>query len=223
MRAALLLFVCAWIFAPMQAAEDAYAAWQAGRPTESLPALQAQAETSDAWQDWFDAGLCAAAAEQRGLAVAAFLRAHDRAPWRDEPVRALSTIGSPLPPTWRAWLGPLAWPGSGWCGAVLAVIAGVSFAAATFHARRRGRWLALGCPAVLALLPGVIATWHDQALPLAAVVVDSRLLDATGKPVRALPAGTLVTLGDQDVWQGRHLVILSDGNRGYVPQGDLAR
>lgn len=203
-------------------AEDPYALWQNGRPAEALPALQVRAEQSDAWQAWFDLGLCAAAADQRGPAVGWLLAAHTRAPWRAEPHAALSALGQPPPRGWLSWLGPLAWPGTSWCALVLAGLGGLACGLA-LTGRHRGRWLMLALGAVMLLAPGVVASLHDRAVPLAAVVRDGHLLDATGRSVRPLPAGTVVTLISDEVWQERRLVELGDSSRGYVPETDLLR
>lgn len=201
-------------------AEDAYALWQNGRPAEALPALQARAEQSDAWQAWFDLGLCAAAADQRGPAVGWLLAAHTRAPWRAEPRAALSALGAAPPPGWLTWLGPVAWPGTGWCALVIAGLGGLASAFA-LTGRQRGRWLLLALGAIVLLAPGVVASLHDRALPLAAVIRDGHLLDATGRSVRPLAAGTVVTLASDELWQERRLVTLGDGSRGYIPATDL--
>lgn len=206
-------------------AEDPYVLWQNDRAAEALPLLQAQATQSDTWQAWYDAGLCAAAAEQRGLAVGNLLAAHVRAPWRSEPRQALLNLGAPPPAGWLHWLGPLAWPGSGWLAVILGGVAGVALALAVTLAvdgRRRAVWLSLASVLVIIIAPGFIATLHDGARPLAALRDDGHLLDATGRHVKALPAGTIVTLSADAPWQERWLVTLGDGTRGYVPLTDLA-
>ncbi len=213
-----LLTVLAWVIA----AQDPYALWQNDRAAEALPLLQAEAQRSDTWQAWYDAGLCAAAAEQPGLAVGHLLAAHVRAPWRPEPRQALLSLGASPPAGWLTWLGPLAWPGTGWLAVILAGLAGCATTLAV-DGRRRAAWLTVAMVLVVVMAPGFIATLHDQARPLAALRGDGYLLDATGRNVKALPAGTIITLSADAPWQERWLVTLADGSRGYVPDADLIR
>lgn len=219
MRMLLLLLT---VFACGIAAEDPYALWQNDRAAEALPLLRAEATRSDDWQAWYDAGLCAAAVEQRGLAVGHLLAAHVRAPWRPEPQQALLSLGVTPPAGWLTWLGPLAWPGTGWLAVMLAGLAGCASALA-LRRRRRAAWLTLAVVLILVVAPGFIATLHDQARPLAVLRDDGHLLDATGRNVQALPAGTIVLLSAEAPWQERWLVALPDGTRGYVPESDLLR
>lgn len=203
-------------------AADAYATWQAGRPQDALADLQVRAETSDAWEAWYDLGLCAAAAEDRGRAAAALVAAHRRAPWRSEPAQALGHLGQSLPDGWIPWLGPIAWPGTGWTGLALALTAGFAIGLACCQRRPRGLLLSLGGLLLLAIAPGAIAAWHDGRLNHAAVAADTRLLDATGRPQALVPAGSVVRILSETPWQGRHLVSIA-GSRGYLPTGDLLR
>lgn len=208
---------------PGHAAEDPYAAWHAGRPGEAIPTLRAKAEAVDTWQAWYDLGLCAAAAEDHGLAAAALVAAQRRAPWRSEPRQVLSLLGQRLPPSAVAWLGPLAWPGLGWPGLILAACAGICLAAGFVWPRRRFLLLSSGGLALLLILPGTLAAWREAQITLLAIPHDTSLLDATGRVVGAIEAGTVVRQISPQAWQDRYLVDLGDGVRGYVPTADTAR
>lgn len=218
MRATLAVVLASTI---ASAADGAYAPWSQGRPQESLPALRAAATASGAWDAWLDLGLAAADAGHRGEAAAALLEAHRRAPERPEPRHALAALGSPLPPGWLDRLGPLAMPGTGVVGAVLLGLAGLALGWAI--AGRRGRGIAaIGCVALLAAaLPGHIARLRDGARALVAVTADTSLLDATGAPLTAVAAGTVLLREPGEPWSRRILVRSADGSlRGWLSLAD---
>ncbi len=221
-RALLFLFALALSLSRLGASEEPYALWQHGRPAEAVPALRDIAEHSDQWQAWYDLGLAAAAANQPGPAAAWVLKAHMRAPWRAEPRHALTVLGSPPPAGWLTWLGPVAWPGTGWSAVVIAALAGLSFAAACIARNKRSGWLVGALVATLIVAPGLVASFHDTRQPLAVILQSTQLLDASGHPLRSLPAGLITTLLDHEAWQERRLVMLADGTRGYVSVVDVA-
>ena len=196
-------------------AQDPYDLWAQGRPAEAVPTLMAQATT---WADWMDVGLAAAAAQDPGVAAAGLARAAVLAPTRPEPRSALRALGHPVPPSISERLGPLARPGVGW--AALGTL-GLGGAALGWGLARRRRWaVALGTVAVLLALPGQVATW----LPGPTWVVPVRattLLDHAGAALTPVPAGTLLERSPGAVWHGRVPVVLPDGRRGFLAQGDL--
>jgi hypothetical protein len=216
----LLLIIC---FCGFMQAEDPYAAWQAGRPAEAIDDLRTRAESTNSWQAWYDLGLCAAAAEQHGLASAALVAAHRRAPWRSEARSALVLLGQRMPASSVAWLGPLAWPGLSWQALMLALLAGASLGSAIYIARHRFILISLGAAASFAVLPGALAAWLDGRTPIAAIPNETSLSDATGRIICNLDAGTVVVLVHDQVWQDRYLVDVGDGQHGYVPVADLAQ
>jgi hypothetical protein len=203
-------------------AADPYDVWAQGRPHEALQPLIAAAQGSDRWDAWLDAGLAAAAASERGMAVACLAAAHNRAPERSEPREALRALGSPLPSSWCERAGPIAVPGIGWSGVILLGCAGLAFGGAISLRRGRGVYLLLGCVFSLVAAPGVAATWLDGRTTWVATVHDSAALDSTGTPLRALPAGSLLEQAGDEVWAGRRLVRLGDGSLAYVATSDLS-
>jgi hypothetical protein len=202
-------------------ADDPYAAWGHGRPQDALPALHQTATTTQRWDAWLDLGLAAAAADQRGKAVAWLVRAHQAAPEQAGPREALAALGATLPGRWLDRLGPLALPGIGWPGLALLALAG--FAAGHALAGRRRRGLALGVltAALVLALPGQLAWQHDHRQILVATVRDSHLVDSAGAPQDAVPMGTIAIRAAPDAWSGRVLVALPDGRRGYLAEADL--
>lgn len=204
----------------MTAAEDPYVAWSAGRPAEALPALHEQAQRTDRWQDWLDLGLCAAAADRRGPAMVWLLEAHRRAPARDEPRAALTALGAPLPTGISQRLGPLALPGSTWFAIPLAVIAGILLGYGLLGRRGRVPALIIGSLALVLLAPGSLAAWLDGRRRWLANAEATHLLDSTGTPREALPAGTLLERLPGDPWNGRLAVRLPDGRSGWVAEVD---
>ena len=202
-------------------ASDAYDAWAAGRPAEALPALHATALAGGRWDAWLDLGLAAADAGRRGPAVAWLVAAHRHAPQRPEPRQALAALGTPLPTGWIERLGPATWPGTGQAALPLALLAGVAFGWAIGWRRGRGAALVIGVLALAVLLPGVLATSADGRIAWAATTADTALLDASGRPLRTLPAGTLLTRVTSSAWAGHDAVRLSDGTAGWVPAADL--
>ncbi len=199
---------------------DPYAAWAQGRPQEALAALTAAARASDRWDAWMDLGLAHANAGETGKAAAAFIVAHRAAAERPEPLAALRTIGANPPVTWCERLGPAAWPGVGWPGVGLGILAGCGLGWAALGTRRRGAAAVLGTAALIGILPGQIALRLDAAAPWAATLNECRLYDSAGNPGNPLPAATLV-LRRGEAWSGRIPVELGDGRRGFVPAGDL--
>ncbi len=197
-------------------------AWAQGRPAETLPALVAEAERTATWHAWQDAALCAAAAGERGQAAAYLMEARRRAPGRDEPRQAMAVLGIAGPVLLTDRIGPIAIPGSGWAGVAVLLIAGLAIGAWIMPWRGpRQVWLPV--VAVVALLlagPGVVAAWIDAADRHAATIHDTQLLDATGAPVTALTAGTVVEVVGP-AWSHRLPVRLEDGRSGFIPAGDL--
>ena len=202
----------------LPATEDA--AWAQGRPAEALPVLLATARNGHAWNQWYDAGLCAAAAGERGRAAACLLAARRTAPERPEPKATLAVLGIDQPILWTDRLGPLSMPGSGWPAVVLAAIAGLALGGFITARRRSGWWLVVGLVAFLALAPGQVAVWRDHDDPHRTTLRDTQLLDATGAPVAPLAAGTVIELLPGEPWAGRIAVRLVDGRAGFLPIGD---
>ena len=200
-------------------AEDPYLAWSQGRPAEAVPTLVACAGTC--WDAWYDAGLAAAAANDRGRAVACLAQAMTLAPAEPEPRQALRALGVEVPTSWHERAGPLAWPGQGWAGIAVLGVAGLALGWAVAGSRAR-RWAAaLGLVALALAAPGVAAGLLDGRSTWTGTVRDTHLLDSAGQPVRALPAGTLLLRPPQDIWAGRVLVQVPQGTQGFVPVADL--
>jgi len=212
-----LVALIAWSNAP---GEDSYAAWSAGRPSESLPNLYSTATTTDRWDAWLDLGLCAIAAERRGPALVWLLEAQRRAPARPEPRQALAALGTPLPDGYTTRIGLVAALGSGTLALPFAAFAGILIGYSILG--RRGRWLAaiLGCGTALALSPGLIASWLDGRQHWVGTATDTQLLDSTGAPLRAIAAGTIAERLSDDVWSGRITVRLGDGTQGWLIEAD---
>lgn len=202
-------------------AADPYDAWAQGRPAEAVRPLVELAQQGGRWDAWLDAGLAAAAAGDRGLAVGCLVAAHNRAPEQAAPREALRVLGTALPTSWCERAGPVGLPGMGWNGVIVLTVAGLALGAAAAMRRGRGVCLLLGIVAVLAALPGVAATWMDARRTWLATVRDSAALDSTGTPLRALPAGSLLELASDEIWAGRQLVRLGDGSLAYVARVDV--
>ncbi len=216
MSRVLLLVLLAVATAP---AEDPYVAWSQGRPAEAVPALVAGAGAR--WDAWYDAGLAAAAANDRGRAVACLAQAMTLAPAEDEPRQALRALGVEVPVAWQERAGPLAWPGQGWAGVAVLGLAGLALGWAVAGPRARRRAAALGLVALAVAAPGVAAGLLDGRTAWTGTVRDTHLLDSAGQPVRALPAGTLLIRPAQEAWAGRVLVQVPGGTTGFVPGADL--
>ena len=201
-------------------ADDAYAAWSAGRPAESLAPLHQRATTTSTWDAWLDLGLCAVAADRRGPAVVWLLEAQRRATARNEPRQALAAIGVPLPDGYANRIGVIAEPGSGSLALPLAALAGILIGFSIFG--KRGRWLALllGIGAALTISPGIIAGWLDSRHQWIGAATDTQLLDSTGAPLRSIAAGTIAERLPGAVWNGRVAVRLSDGTQGWLTDAD---
>lgn len=205
----------------LNGAEDPYAAWGHGRPQDAITALHQTAVSSDRWDAWLDLGLAAAAADQRGKAVAWLVLAHNAAPEQTEPREALTVLGATLPARWLDRLGPLALPGIGWQGLAILALGGLAAGHALTGRRRRGLAVGLALLALCLALPGQLAWQHDHRQILVATVRDSHLVDSTGTPQDAVPAGTIAIRAAPEAWAGRVLVTLADGRRGYLAQADL--
>lgn len=204
------------------AAADPYDAWTQGRPGEALQGLLAGARAQARWDAWLDAGLAAAAAGDRGAAVACLAEAMNLAPERLEPRAALRALGQDLPQSWSERAGPLGLPGQGWAAVALLGLAGLALGAGLTWRRRRGLLLAIAGLAAAAAAPGQAAVWADGRLRWLGTVRDSAALDSTGTPLRALPAGTLLQRAGGTAWAGRALVRLEDGALAYVALADAA-
>lgn len=220
-----LVLALALTGAQTQAAEtaaiDPYAAWASGHPQDAIAALHERALSSQRWDAWFDVGLAAAAAGDKGHAAAWLLIAQRHAPERDEPRTALLANGTPLPPTWCDRLGPVAWPGTGVLGIVVLGLAGLALGWAVAGRKHRGLAVSVGLGALLLGTPGVIAVWHDSHAAFAAIVRDTNLLDSAGNPLGPLSAGTVVERDSNATWSGRSVIALPDGRRGLVAAGDV--
>lgn len=216
-----LLLACLMALTALAAA-DPYDAWAQGRPAEAVQPLIALAQQSGRWDAWLDAGLAAAAAGDRGLAVSCLTTAHNRAPEQPAPRDALRTLGAALPISWCERAGPVAVPGSGWNGVILLAVAGLAIGGAAALRRGRGLVLLIGGLSLLAAAPGVAAAWMDGRRVWLATVRDSAALDSTGTPLRALPAGSLLEQAGDEVWAGRLLVRLGDGSLAYVALADVS-
>ena len=198
---------------------DPYGPWIQGRPGESLDLLLGRAKTTDRWDAWYDAGLAAAAAGDKGQAVSYLVTAHRRNPAAEEPRAALRALDVPLPATWVERSGPFALPGVGWPGVALLGIAGLALGYGLIRRKRVSLVLA-GLAVTVAAAPGVIAVIRDAKVPWVAVVHDTQALDSTGTPIKALPAGTLVQKEQEEPWAGRTVVRLLDGQVVLVASAD---
>jgi hypothetical protein len=221
MKAALLPLLLI-LALPLSAAEDPYALWSNGQPERAQSGLFERASASGRWDAWLDAGLAAAAANDRGHAAAWLLEALRRAPERPEPRRALSALGCALPAAWLDRVGPLALPGTGWVGVGMLALSGFAFGLAFLTRGRRSMFCTIGALALVAALPGQIALYLDGRRELIAVVTDTHLLDNSGSPRQSLAAGTVVIKEPHAPWSNRYLVSLLDGTRGFVPLTDCA-
>ncbi len=198
---------------------DLYGPWSQGRPAESLDLLLGRARTTDRWDAWYDAGLAAAAAGDKGQAVSCLVAAHVRNPAAAAPRDALRALDVALPVTWVERAGPFGIPGTGWAGVVLFAVAGSLIGYGAFRWQKKGVFIA-GAGVALLAAPGVFAVLRDAEVPWAAVVHDTQALDSTGAPLRSLPAGTLVRQEQVEPWSGRTVVRLLDGQVVMVAQGD---
>lgn len=211
----------ALLCAAVMAAADPYDAWAQGRPAEAMQALLAQARSTARWDLWLDAGLAAAAAGDRGLAVACLAEAMNRAPERSEPRTALRTLGHELPASFSERAGPVGRPGQGWTAVCLLAAAGLAIGVAMMTRRRRSAWLAAAGIATALAAPGQAATFVDGRTTWMGTLRDSAALDSTGTPLRALPAGSLLQRAADGTWAGRILVRMDDGSLAYVAQADV--
>jgi hypothetical protein len=198
---------------------DPYGPWSQGRPGESLDLLLSRAKATDRWDAWYDAGLAAAAAGDKGQAVSCLVAAHHRNPVATEPRAALRALDVPLPATWVERAGPIAIPGSGWAGVALLGVAGLALGYGAVRWKRR-RLVLAGLAVGMIAAPGVIAVLRDAEVPWAAVVHDTQALDSTGTPIKPLPAGTLVQKEQDATWAGRTVVRLLDGQVVLVAAAD---
>lgn len=203
----------------MGATTDPYQAWSQGRPSESVQALIERAESHDTWHAWYDAGLCAASADQPGLASQALLEAHRRAPLRTEPLQALRTVGSDVPRTRVEHLGWLVWPARGWPMLIVSVLAGLAGGLAIMVRPWRGALVTVTVVGVLAVTPGLIAGWLDQreAVMTWRVVHQSVWLeDSTGEPLAAVSAGDLVQLATTNGTWNERVLVQAGEQRGLI-------
>ena len=203
------------------AAADPYAVWAQGRPGEAVAPLLQAARDSGRWDAWLDAGLAAAAAGQRGPALACLARAHHLAPERAEPREALRTLGTDLPTTWCERAGPIGLPGTGWSAVALCGVAGLLLGGCWLL--RRGRLLAAlaGGGLLLVVAPGQAAMWLDRSHERLCAVRDTHALDSTGTPQQAIAEGTLLIRSSAEEWAQRVLVRLPDGSQAWVAQADV--
>ncbi len=204
----------------MPGADDAYAAWGHGRPQDAIASLHQQATTSDRWDAWFDLGLAALAAGRQSDGIAWLVAAHQRAPERPEPRQALRSLNITPPVGWLDRLGPLAAPGLGWGGVVLIALAGLLLGYGVCTRRRRPAMLLIGAGLLLVSVPGRIAWEHDHGRLLVVAVRDSQLYDSAGRPIVAIPAGTVLEQESADVWAERVLVHDAQNHRGHLPLAD---
>lgn len=212
----LLLALCS-----IHASESPYTAWQQGRPADSLAALTKAAEEAQTWQAWYDAGLCALAAEERALGITYLTRAHHLDPGQPLPTEALASAQVELFPTLSAELGPLATALSGWVGLALALIAGYCLTHGLLNSSRRPLYIVVGTFGLLLVLPAQIAKRIDGGQHLLVTATEASLVDASGNVLGLLPEGTIVRRAKAESWGQRVLVERVDGNRGYIAEADL--
>jgi hypothetical protein len=124
-----------------------------------------------------------------------------------------------LPNGWLDTLGPLALPGLGWCGLVLLCLGGLALGFAVV-ARRRMPAALIGVGLLVIALPGRVAYDHDRGRLLVATVRDSQLYDSAGRPLGAVPEGTVLEQESTQVWAERILVHDQQGRRGHLPLAD---
>lgn len=206
----------------IEAPADPYTPWSQGRPGESLDLLLGRARATDRWDAWYDAGLAAAAAGDKGQAVSCLVAAHRRNPTAEEPRAALRALDVPLPATWVERAGPFSIPGRGWFGVGLFALAGIAAGYGALRWKRKGL-VAAGLLLAALATPGVIAALRDSEVPWATLVHDTQALDSTGAPVKSLPAGTLVRKEHDEAWAGRSVVRLLDGSVVLVASADAQR
>lgn len=205
-----------------EAPTDPYTPWSQGRPGESLDLLLGRARATDRWDAWYDAGLAAAAAGDKGQAVSYLVAAHRRNPAADEPRAALRALDVALPVTWVERAGPFGIPGRGWIGVGLFALAGIAAGYGALRWKRKGL-VAAGLLLAAIATPGVVAALRDSEVPWATLVHDTQALDSTGVPVKSLPAGTLVRTEHEEAWAGRSVVRLLDGSFVLVASADAER
>jgi hypothetical protein len=209
-----VLLVCAGLLA----ASDAYLPWSQGRPAESVAPLLQQAQRSDAWHAWLDAGLAAEAAGRPALATACFLRARQREPAETAPALAVRGGG---PALWSDSLGPVADVAAGWWGLVLASLGGVALGWGLAGGRRRGQALLSGGAVLVLVLPGLVARLHDGQQHWLVLQRDSVLSEPGGAQLQPLSAGAWLQPQEAPPWNGRRLAVAPDGTRGWVPLDDV--
>lgn len=215
------LVLCALMLSPQvgSAADDPYAAWGHGRPQDAIAGLYERAQQSNRWDDWCDLGLAALAADRQGDGTAWLVNAHRLAPEQRAPRQALRATDVTLPNGWLDTLGPLALPGLGWSGLVLLCLGGLALGYAVV-ARRRMPPALIGVGLLLIALPGRVAYDHDRGRLLVATVRDSQLYDSAGRPIGAVPEGTVLEQESTQVWAERILVHDQQGRRGHLPLAD---
>jgi hypothetical protein len=212
-------FLLALVWVAGLSAADPYQAWSQGRPAESAPDLAAAATTAHGWTD---AGLAYAAAGDQGQAVAALLRAHRQDPTLAEPRQALRALGAALPPTVTERVGPLGWPGRGWCAVGLLALAGLALGLAMSAPRGRRWWAVGGVLVAVITAPGVAGRVLDARQAWTTVLTAHPAVDATGALVTDLAPGTLLRRINDQVWAGRLAVRLPDGRAVFVAAVALA-
>ncbi len=220
-RRGIVVLVLACLLGVPAATDDPYQAWAQGRPAESLPRLIDAAATADTPAAWGDAGLVAAEAGRRPLAIACLARSLVLAPLRTDTRQALRVLAVRTPRLWSDLVGPVAHLGSGWTGLVLATAGGLLLGVGLMARHRRKAMLGLGAVCLLACLPGLLSTWRDASLPLAVTRSDCALLDASGRPQRTVAGGSILLHHDRPPWQGKLLVEVADGTTGFLATGDL--
>lgn len=201
------------------AADDPYAAWGHGRPQDAIAGLHDRAKQSNHWDDWCDLGLAAVAADRHGDGTAWLVTAHRLAPEQRAPRQALRAIDVTLPNGWLDTLGPLAMPGLGWGGLVLLCLGGLALGYAAVGRRRLPPAL-IGVGLLVLALPGRLAYDLDRSRLLVATVRDSQLYDSAGRPIGAVPEGTVLEQESTQVWAERILVHDQQGRRGHLPLAD---
>ena len=203
--------------AAQSAQEAALTTWNQGRPQEALPLFLHIAKKQNQWHDWFNAGLCAQAAQETGIAHAALLQAAQLAPWQSAPRQALRQYGVDIPVSWGEWFGPFTIPGNSWAAPAIAFLAGLCLVYAGLRRKRRLLMITLSTCGIMTILPGIIAQLDNSLHAYAAVAQDSSLRDTTGNAIQTVPAGTIVRITVADVFPGRDAVILPDGQAGHLP------
>lgn len=205
--------------APPTDSSAAYNAWQQNRPHEALPILHKKAQASQAWYDFYDLGLAAHDAGDRGAASIWLLQAHQLAADQTLPLDALRAMNINIPAGYLQDLGPLAWPGTGIAGFISMCLIGFCIIIAITFSSPRYWCLIIAAVLLIISLPGLIAYSLDSQRILLATATETPLLDSSGHSLQILPTATVVRVIRQQQ-DSRVLVLLNNGVRGYLNNSD---